>query len=317
MAGRHATPIVRWLVVLSGMFCIVEYSALSSAQAATGPTESTTEKPAEIPPQPQEEATGEAPDPDEYFYYSGEKKILLKVDMSRIVFVGAGDQPINPTTDEANAAWEKVKEAHPAVLTRNGIPPDLVKPNDQFHFWEVSVPAHERTPEQYETLVSRLAADEDSHFAGPVFYTADPAHPLLPTRYLLVKFPAKATEDEITLALDEMNIGSLVEMNHRGWVGQCLVLGYARDGFQIIEDMNRVRSHSAIEWIDLAWIISARPALLPNDPGFGLQWGLRNTGQFGGTVGFDIGAPAAWDLALGAGVKVLVLGDGVQRNIPT
>jgi uncharacterized protein (TIGR03437 family) len=35
----------------------------------------------------------------------------------------------------------------------------------------------------------------------------------------------------------------------------------------------------------------------PNDPGFGYQWALQNTGQFGGTVGADIGTLSAWQIA--------------------
>ena len=39
--------------------------------------------------------------------------------------------------------------------------------------------------------------------------------------------------------------------------------------------------------------------LLPNDPSFGGQWDLHNTGQSGGTVDADIDAPEAWDLGTG------------------
>jgi hypothetical protein len=43
---------------------------------------------------------------------------------------------------------------------------------------------------------------------------------------------------------------------------------------------------------------------VPNDPLFGSQWALRNTGQViggqAGTAGADINATAAWDLATGS-----------------
>lgn len=38
---------------------------------------------------------------------------------------------------------------------------------------------------------------------------------------------------------------------------------------------------------------------VPNDPSFGLQYALRNTGQNGGVVGADIRAVGAWDIATG------------------
>ncbi|GAB4314726.1 MAG: hypothetical protein Kow0074_01890 [Candidatus Zixiibacteriota bacterium] len=46
----------------------------------------------------------------------------------------------------------------------------------------------------------------------------------------------------------------------------------------------------------------------PNDPGFGNQWGLHNTGQTGGVPDADIDAPEAWDYSTGG---VTALGDQV------
>lgn len=48
-----------------------------------------------------------------------------------------------------------------------------------------------------------------------------------------------------------------------------------------------------------------RPALTPNDPYFGSQWHATK-----------VGAPAAWDLAQGAGVKVAILDTGVDGTHP-
>ncbi len=54
---------------------------------------------------------------------------------------------------------------------------------------------------------------------------------------------------------------------------------------------------------------------LPDDPRFPDLWGLRNTGQTGGTSGADIGAAAAWDLTTGASdVVVAVLDTGVRLS---
>lgn len=46
-------------------------------------------------------------------------------------------------------------------------------------------------------------------------------------------------------------------------------------------------------------------ATTPNDPSFGGQWSLNNTGQNGGTPDADIDAPEAWDLATGNGLSSL------------
>ncbi|ADU50815.1 peptidase S8 and S53 subtilisin kexin sedolisin [Thermaerobacter marianensis DSM 12885] len=59
---------------------------------------------------------------------------------------------------------------------------------------------------------------------------------------------------------------------------------------------------------------------LPDDPGFPLQWGLRNDGQAiagrPGLPGVDVGAPAAWVLSRGEGVRVAVIDTGIQIDHP-
>ena len=58
-------------------------------------------------------------------------------------------------------------------------------------------------------------------------------------------------------------------------------------------------------------------ASLPNDPSFGLLWGMNNTGQSGGTVDADIDAPEAWDLSTGSSdVIVGVIDSGVAYTHP-
>jgi subtilisin family serine protease len=58
----------------------------------------------------------------------------------------------------------------------------------------------------------------------------------------------------------------------------------------------------------------------PNDPYFGLQWGLLNTGQSvngtSGTPGDDIGAESAWAHSTGVGVTVAVVDTGVDPTAP-
>jgi thermitase len=61
-----------------------------------------------------------------------------------------------------------------------------------------------------------------------------------------------------------------------------------------------------------------RAAGAPNDPGFGQQWGLSNSGQsvlgIGGTPGDDIGALYAWPHSTGLNVTVAVVDSGVDYN---
>jgi thermitase len=61
-------------------------------------------------------------------------------------------------------------------------------------------------------------------------------------------------------------------------------------------------------------------ASAPNDPYFGVQWGLSNTGQSiqgtSGTRGDDVGALSAWRYSTGTGVTVAVVDTGVDPTAP-
>jgi subtilisin family serine protease len=56
---------------------------------------------------------------------------------------------------------------------------------------------------------------------------------------------------------------------------------------------------------------------IPNDTRFNELWGMHNTGQTGGTVGADIHAPQAWDIATGSrDIIVAVIDTGVDYTHP-
>jgi parallel beta-helix repeat protein len=57
--------------------------------------------------------------------------------------------------------------------------------------------------------------------------------------------------------------------------------------------------------------------MIPNDPFFGQQWALHNTGQTGGTPDADIDAPEAWDIETGnPEVVIAVIDTGVDYTNP-
>ncbi len=56
---------------------------------------------------------------------------------------------------------------------------------------------------------------------------------------------------------------------------------------------------------------------VPDDPRYSEQWGLDNSGQFGGLEDIDIDAPQAWDITTGSDeVVVAVIDTGIQYNHP-
>ncbi|WP_341250022.1 S8 family serine peptidase [Euzebya pacifica] len=72
------------------------------------------------------------------------------------------------------------------------------------------------------------------------------------------------------------------------------------DPTRAIDDLTGV---DGIDLVEPDWPVRLAALPAPDDPRFGDQWGLANTGQAGGTAGADVDALEAWDL-LAAGVVV-------------
>jgi len=85
-------------------------------------------------------------------------------------------------------------------------------------------------------------------------------------------------------------------------------------GATVDQAIARFRHNPHIEYIEPNYEIQAD--LTPNDPRFPEMYGLRNTGQTGGTAGADIKAVNAWDVFTGGSVMVGVIDTGVDYNHP-
>ncbi len=62
------------------------------------------------------------------------------------------------------------------------------------------------------------------------------------------------------------------------------------------ELIRKLESQPQVQYAEPNWIyrIQDQENVIPNDPGFNMNWGLLNTGQDGGKPGADIGATKAW-----------------------
>jgi len=73
-----------------------------------------------------------------------------------------------------------------------------------------------------------------------------------------------------------------------------------------------------VEALESRWLPSATAALswIPNDPQFGQQYALHNTGQNGAKVDIDINAPEAWRVATIARTTVGIVDTGIDYTHP-
>jgi subtilisin family serine protease len=91
----------------------------------------------------------------------------------------------------------------------------------------------------------------------------------------------------------------------------------SQDGFAVLSRANALATAAGVAYAEPDMIVTGHGSLIPNDPSFGDSWGLQNTGQSGGQVGFDLAATSAWDITLGSSsVTVLILDVGVQQDHP-
>ncbi|MFP5322956.1 MAG: S8 family serine peptidase [Acidimicrobiia bacterium] len=73
----------------------------------------------------------------------------------------------------------------------------------------------------------------------------------------------------------------------------------------------------SVRWAEPNQIWTAEQLADPNDPGFGDQWALENTGQTGGTAGADIAVKDAWNVGIDTSqVVVAVIDTGVDITHP-
>jgi subtilisin family serine protease len=83
-------------------------------------------------------------------------------------------------------------------------------------------------------------------------------------------------------------------------------------GVDVKQAIRRYRQNSSVLYAEPNWIVQTAETV-PNDSRFGELWGLRNTGQNGGTPDADIDATNAWDLTTGnSNVVVVVIDTGVD-----
>lgn len=79
------------------------------------------------------------------------------------------------------------------------------------------------------------------------------------------------------------------------------------DQLSPLEAVQELRTNLFMKNVQLDHFVSPRQSF-PDDPDFGDQWDMHNTGQSGGTIDADIDAPEAWDITTGG---ITPLGDTI------
>ena len=112
--------------------------------------------------------------------------------------------------------------------------------------------------------------------------------------------------------MPEVADGEAFLLHHDGQLGSAL---YRFDGD--LSSLSRLAEDPRVLWAEPDFMMTGRHDLTPNDPGFSDLWGIKNTGQFGGTPDMDMDGDTAWDITIGdTSIVVLILDTGAQQDHP-
>lgn len=173
-----------------------------------------------------------------------------------------------------------------------------------------------RPPEEVELRVADLAEQAALEFVSPVFRD-EYGDPVLMTSDLLIGFDAGVSTEAAEQVLDAVIGGIVLDRDFAGLPNVYRVRSLSRNGFSVLNEANSLAQRPEVRFAEPDMILTARHGLIPNDPNFGSLWGIRNTGQSGGTADMDMDGNEAWDTTTGdPAIYVVVLDDGVQQDHP-
>lgn len=136
---------------------------------------------------------------------------------------------------------------------------------------------------------------------------------LVGTDRLTVGFDPDVTDAQVKSRVKEDGLRVVRRLDFAG-VAYEVRIPTKRPELEVVQELqargNRYR------FVEPVFLEALTGRLTPPDPQYGNQWHHANDGSDGGTAGADIRSEAAWDLSLGAGVRVAVIDNGMQVNHP-
>ena len=122
--------------------------------------------------------------------------------------------------------------------------------------------------------------------------------------------------DELLANFRSVNLEMIQKLSQRSNI---FLLGYNPDLVDDKQLLEAIKAQPNVELAQFNHYIQQRE-IIPDDPFFGLQWNMNNTGLTGGTFDADIDAPEAWGLgtsgitATGDTIIVAIVDDGFEIN---
>ena len=151
----------------------------------------------------------------------------------------------------------------------------------------------------------------------PVFVERNSGLKIVATEQILVKFKPKATGSARRKLLGSLGL-VVVRASEFDPRRQILTTASVRRASRALDLANRLaEAEDLVEFAAPNFLAEVRKPRM-NDPRFGSQWHLRNTGRNGGTPHEDVDAAGAWTLAGGGSPRtvIAIIDDGVDLDHP-
>ena len=216
------------------------------------------------------------------FYYSNNKKIELFVDTNTLVLKS---KTINLKNNKENQ-FQNLE-----VIDEN-----------QFNVFRISTLKENKYSKK--AIITNLRDNKDTYCW---YELKNNGNIIIPTGEIIFKPKKDITYITLLSKLKLNDKVSLTSINKYNYV-----LIDVKDVDQIFEIANVIYESGLVEWSHPNfWIPIVKSS---NDPLFGQQYYLKNTGQTGGVSGIDINVESAWCISKGTNIKVGVIDDGVEAH---
>ena len=168
------------------------------------------------------------------------------------------------------------------------------------------------SPEALRRAIRELRHDPSIDTVYPALVDHEGNHRHYHHNQLVVMIDPEVSQERMLSII--AGVGCEVAKEHWTPGFYTLTLGLKANLFPTIRRLN---GHPEVLVAELNFHEFASTASVPNDEFFQLQWGLRNTGQYGGTPGADINILPAWGVTTGSpNVLICVIDWGFDLNHP-
>lgn len=199
----------------------------------------------------------------------------------------------------------------PDFIAELGAEPHAIEP-----WYTANIPSNLTTQEALEAWLDSVTAAGQAEFASPVF-TTESGHAAISTPWILIEFARDCSPQQAQEIIRRVTGSTEWEQDWSNMPGAYRVHCATGSGCTALSWANELATLSEVVYAEPDMIFTGTPNLIPNDPSFGSQWALNNTGQGGGVPDIDVDAPEAWDITIGSPeIAIVIIDVGVEDIQP-